>query len=99
MKFEQNNARFHGQAQDNAPGSVELGNDNHFFDAREKIDYGQFWKIIRPILVIWATAVWLLLVAVPGIQQTHNLHTALVNVLYIVIGAALLGAIYTAYTV
>ncbi len=25
MKFEQNNARIHGQAQDNAPGSVELG--------------------------------------------------------------------------
>ncbi len=75
-----------------------IGN-NARLPTRAQYEFPEIWKFIRPILVIWAAAVWLLLIAIPGIQQVHDLHTALINIPYIVIGAALLGGIYTAHTV
>ncbi len=75
-----------------------IGNDARITD-QAQYDFQEIWKFVRPILVIWAAAVWLLLIAIPGIQQVHDLHTALINIPYIVIGAALLGGIYTAHTV
>ncbi|MEZ5476675.1 MAG: hypothetical protein R3E95_04030 [Thiolinea sp.] len=49
------------------------------------------------LLVIWAVAVWLLLVMMPGIQQIQDMTSAMLHLPNIFIGLGLIGAIFAAY--
>ena len=55
------------------------------------------WPVIRAILVVWAVAVWLLLVLMPGIEQITDAATAMLHLPNMLIGLALVGAMFAAY--
>ena len=61
------------------------------------IEYAELWKVIRSLLVVWAVAVWLLLVMMPGVQQISDAATAILHVPHIFIGLGLIGAIFASY--
>ena len=49
------------------------------------IQYAELWKVIRGVLVVWAVAVWLLLVMMPGIGDivdVGNGHAAFTTYVY-----------------
>ncbi|PID49465.1 MAG: hypothetical protein CR991_06905 [Proteobacteria bacterium] len=64
---------------------------------RTSMDYAELWKVIRAVLAVWAVAVWLLLVMMPGMQQISDLTTALLHLPQVFIGLGLLGAMFAAY--
>ncbi len=61
------------------------------------MEYGELWKIIRGILVVWAVGVWALLVMLPGVQQINDIASAMLHLPYVFIGLGLIGAIFAAY--
>nr|CAA6828944.1 MAG: Unknown protein [uncultured Thiotrichaceae bacterium] len=61
------------------------------------IEYGELWKVIRGILVVWAVGVWALLVLMPGVQQISDIASAILHLPYMFIGLGLIGAIFAAY--
>lgn len=63
----------------------------------EPIEYGELWKVIRGILVVWAVGVWALLVMMPGVQQISDIASAMLHLPYVFIGLGLIGAIFAAY--
>jgi len=60
--------------------------------------YRELWPILRGLLALWAVAVWLLLVMMPGMQQVSNFTTALLHLPQVFIGLGLVGAIFAAYS-
>lgn len=62
------------------------------------IQYAELWKVIRSVLVVWAVAVWLLLVMMPGVQQISDATTAMLHVPHMFIGLGLIGAIFASYS-
>ncbi|EIJ35023.1 hypothetical protein [Thiothrix nivea] len=66
--------------------------------AQGKPEWGQVWKITRALLVVWAMAVWALLILLPGIDQISNVETATLHLPYMLIGLALVGAVVAAHS-
>lgn len=71
---------------------VEVDDAQH-----ESIEYGELWRVIRGILVVWAVGVWALLVLMPGVQQISDITSAMLHLPYMFIGLGLIGAIFAAY--
>ncbi len=61
------------------------------------VEYREVWKILRAVLVVWALAVWLLLVMMPGMEQISNMATAMLHLPNMFIGLGLVCAIFAAY--
>ncbi|CAA6810697.1 MAG: Unknown protein [uncultured Thiotrichaceae bacterium] len=74
---------------------VDIDDAGHGSDG--SIEYGELWKVIRGILVIWAVGVWALLVMMPGVQQINDIASAMLHLPYVFIGLGLIGAIFAAY--
>lgn len=62
------------------------------------IQYAELWKVLRGVLVVWAVAVWLLLVMMPGMDQIKDMATAMLHVPHMFIGLGLIGAIFASYS-
>ncbi len=62
------------------------------------IQYAELWKVIRAVLVVWAVAVWLLLVMMPGIGEIVDMATAMLHLPHMFIGLGLIGAIFASYS-
>lgn len=60
-------------------------------------EWGKVWKITRSLLVVWAAAVWVLLILLPGIAQIHNIETATLHLPYVLMGLVLIGAVVAAH--
>lgn len=65
---------------------------------KQAIQYAELWKVIRGVLVVWAVAVWLLLVMMPGVGAIVDMATAMLHLPHMFIGFGLLGAIFAAYS-
>ncbi|WML87552.1 hypothetical protein [Thiothrix subterranea] len=61
-------------------------------------EWGQVWQITRALLVVWALAVWALLILLPGLEQIINMETAMLHLPYVLIGLALVGAVVAAHS-
>lgn len=59
--------------------------------------YQDFWRVMRSVLVLWAVAVWVLLILFPGIEQMQDMDSLALNLPYILISLVLLGAMFAAY--
>ena len=75
-------------------GAAELAAD----EQNQGIQYAELWKVIRGVLLVWAVAVWLLLVMMPGMQQISDAATAMVHLPHVFIGLGLIGAIFASYS-
>ena len=74
-----------------SPINVEEAQDNG-------IQYAELWKVLRGVLVVWAIAVWLLLVMMPGMDQIVDMATAMLHLPHMFIGLGLIGAIFASYS-
>lgn len=63
-----------------------------------KPDWGEVWKVTRAILVVWAAAVWILLVLLPGIGQIDSMEAATLHLPYVLMGLVLVGGVLAAYS-
>ena len=52
------------------PLSQELS-ELHTLNAQP--EWGQVWKVTRALLVVWAVAVWVLLILFPGVGQISDM--------------------------
>ena len=64
----------------------------------EKPEWTEVWKVTRGLLVVWAIAVWALLILLPGVEQISNLASAVLHLPYMLIGLALVGAVAAAHS-
>lgn len=64
----------------------------------DKPEWGQVWKVTRALLVVWASAVWALLILLPGLEQIIDIETAMLHLPYMLIGLALVGAVVAAHS-
>lgn len=62
------------------------------------IDWKQVWKVTRAVLVVWAVAVWALLILMPGVEQISDVDSATLHLPYMLIGLALVGAVAAAHS-
>ena len=63
----------------------------------ESLKLTEVWPVIRGILVVWALAVWLLLVFMPGMDQISDAASAMLHMPNMFIGLGLVAAIFAAY--
>ncbi|UJS25350.1 hypothetical protein [Thiothrix winogradskyi] len=64
----------------------------------DKPEWGQVWQVTRALLVVWALAIWALLILLPGLEQSINIETAMLHLPYVLIGLALVGAVVAAHS-
>ena len=62
------------------------------------IQYAELWKVLRGVLVVWAVAVWLLLVMMPGVGNIVDMASAMLHLPHMFIGLGLVGAIFASYS-
>jgi hypothetical protein len=73
-------------------------------DTMEKVllsanpDWVGIWKVTRSLLVVWAVAVWALLILLPGVDQITNVASASLHVPYMLIGLVLVGAVIASHS-
>lgn len=81
---------------------ILLGNStNELADLQalqDKPEWEQVWKVTRALLVVWAVAVWALLILLPGVGQISNMASATLHLPYMLIGLALVGAVVAAHS-
>jgi hypothetical protein len=65
---------------------------------QDKPEWEQVWKVTRALLVVWAVAVWALLILLPGVGQISNMASATLHLPYMLIGLALVGAVVAAHS-
>lgn len=63
-----------------------------------KPEWGQVWHVTRALLVVWALAVWALLILLPGLEKIINIETAMLHLPYVLIGLVLVGAVIAAHS-
>ena len=63
----------------------------------EPVDWLEVWHITRALLVVWAVAIWGLLILLPGAYQITDLDSAALHIPYMLIGLVLVGAVFAAY--
>lgn len=61
-------------------------------------EWRQVWKVTRTLLVVWAVAVWVLLILFPGIKQISDIASATLHLPYMLMGLALVGAVVAAHS-
>ncbi len=64
----------------------------------DKPEWGQVWQVTRALLVVWALAVWALLILLPGLEKSINVETAMLHLPYVLIGLVLVGAVVAAHS-
>ena len=64
----------------------------------DSMQYAEMWRVLRAVLVVWAIAVWLLLVMMPGAQQISDMASAMLHLPHMFIGLGLIGAIFASYS-
>jgi len=64
----------------------------------EAPEWGRVWSVTRGLLAVWAAAVWVLLILLPGMGQIADIASAALHLPYVLIGLALVGAIFAAYS-
>ncbi len=62
-----------------------------------KPEWAEVWKITRALLVVWAVAVWALLILLPAVEQMRNVASASLHLPYVLIGLVLVGATFAAH--
>lgn len=79
--------------------------DNHSIVSRQSTfawvrdtDWHEVWQSTRLLLVVWAVAVWVLLILLPNIMQMHDLHGVTHYLPYVVMGLGLVGAVLAAHS-
>ncbi|MGB0845821.1 MAG: hypothetical protein ACPGSM_03805 [Thiolinea sp.] len=82
----------------NTDGAATVPGDTSPLMQEQGIQYAELWKVIRGVLVVWAVAVWLLLVMMPGVQQISNAATAMLHLPHMFMGLGLIGAIFASYS-
>ncbi len=63
----------------------------------DKPEWQLIWRVSRALLTLWAVAVWVLLVCLPGLEQIQDVPSAALHAPYILIGLVLVGAVLAAY--
>lgn len=66
-------------------------------DTPDKPEWGQVWKVTRALLVVWAVAVWGVLILLPGMGQIDDVASATLHLPYMLIGLVLVGAVVAAH--
>jgi hypothetical protein len=61
-------------------------------------EWTEVWKVTRGLLVVWAIAVWALLILLPGMEQISNMASATLHLPYMLIGLALVGGVTAAHS-
>lgn len=64
----------------------------------ERPEWTRVWQITRSLLVVWAVAVWALLILLPGVEQIGDLDSATLHLPYMLIGLVLVGAVVAAHS-
>lgn len=64
----------------------------------DKPEWQEVWKVTRGLLVVWAIAVWALLILLPGMEQISNIASATLHLPYMLIGLALVGGVTAAHS-
>ena len=79
--------------------------DNHSIVGRQSAfawvrdtDWREVWQTTRLLLVVWAVAVWVLLILLPSITQIHDLLGLAHYLPYVVMGFGLVGAVLAAHS-
>lgn len=67
-------------------------------DVQDRPEWGQVWKVTRALLVVWAMAVWALLILLPGMEQISDMESATLHLPYMLIGLVLVGAVVAAHS-
>ena len=62
-----------------------------------KPEWGQVWHVTRAVLVVWAVAVWALLILLPGMEQIKDMETATLHLPYVLMGLVFVGAVVAAH--
>ncbi|OQX00615.1 MAG: hypothetical protein BWK73_48035 [Thiothrix lacustris] len=52
----------------------------------------------RAVLVVWAVAVWALLILLPGMAQIKDMETATLHLPYVLMGLVFVGAVVAAHS-
>ena len=62
-----------------------------------KPEWGQVWHVTRAVLVVWAVAVWALLILLPGMEQIKDMETVTLHLPYVLMGLVFVGAVVAAH--
>lgn len=76
--------------------NIPTDTNNALATLPSKPAWGEVWKITRSLLVVWAAAVWVLLILFPGIAQINDMETATLHLPYVLMGLVLVGAVVAA---
>ncbi|HRJ54469.1 MAG TPA: hypothetical protein PLE99_17035 [Candidatus Thiothrix moscowensis] len=79
-------------------GAVEPIMSQGLQELGSRIDWTQVWKVTRAVLVVWAVAVWALLILMPGVEQISDVDSATLHLPYMLIGLVLVGAVTAAHS-
>jgi hypothetical protein len=79
---------------DTTPSDTSLAPDTA---TTTSINWLEVWQITRALLVVWAVAIWGLLILLPGAYQITDLDSATLHLPYMLIGLVLVGAVFAAY--
>jgi hypothetical protein len=71
---------------------------NTEMDIQAKPEWGQVWHVTRALLVVWAVAVWALLILLPGMEQINDMETATLHLPYVLMGLVFVGAVVAAHS-
>ena len=61
-------------------------------------NWREVWQTTRLLLVVWAFAVWVLLILLPGMLQIRDWDSATQHLPYIFMGLGLVGAVMAAHS-
>ena len=73
--------------------SVNLENRETLAD----VQFHEVWSVLRGVLVVWAFAVWILLIMMPGVEQIYDAATAMLHLPNVFMGLGIMGAIFASY--
>lgn len=65
---------------------------------QDKPEWKEVWKVTRALLVVWAVAVWALLILLPGIDQISNMESATLHLPYVLMGLVFVGGVVAAHS-
>lgn len=82
----------------NTQADLPLRSHNEPPDHVEAPDWSQVWQVTRSLLVVWAVAVWALLILFPGIEQIADINTASLHLPHMLMGLVLVGAVIAAHS-
>lgn len=54
-------------------------------------DWAEVWRVVRPLLLVWAWAIWGLIIALPSVELVKDIHSAFLHLPYPLVGIVLVG--------